>query len=76
MEKAPGIELAQVWDRLEPRDKVPLVKQLAGICARLLGSKFLSYGALYFRKDLKDSKSHVVDDMFEIGPTTARSWFE
>ena len=76
MEKALGVELAQAWERLEPRDKVPIVKQLAGICARLSECRFPSYGALYFRKDLRHSESHVLDDTFAIGPTTTRSWFD
>ena len=76
MEKAAGVELAQVWGDLEPRDKVSLVKQLADISSRLGENRFSSYGALYFQKDLSQAEKHAIDDTFAIGPTTARAWFD
>lgn len=76
MEKAPGIELTNVWDNLQPRDKVTLVKQLADITARLSSAHFSYYGSLYHQKDLSETEGKTIDNRFAIGPTTARAWFD
>ncbi|KAK2761259.1 hypothetical protein FQN54_001781 [Arachnomyces sp. PD_36] len=76
MEKAPGVELAQVWGKIKSRDKVTLVKQLADITAKLSGAQFPYYGSLYYRKDISETEGKTIDNTFTIGPTTARAWFD
>lgn len=76
MEKAPGVELSHVWDTLQPRVKVTLVKQLADITAKLSNARFPYYGSLYYQKDISETEGRQIDNTFAIGPITARSWFD
>ncbi|OJJ42503.1 hypothetical protein ASPZODRAFT_105245 [Penicilliopsis zonata CBS 506.65] len=76
MEKAPGVELGRRWDQLKARDKLSIVKQLAGITCTLAQSRFPCYGSLYKRRDVAPSESIPVDDEFAIGPTVGRAWFD
>ncbi|KAF2667398.1 hypothetical protein BT63DRAFT_456698 [Microthyrium microscopicum] len=76
MEKNPGIELARVWDDLEGRQKIDIVRQLAVFTSRLSKAHFPAYGSLYYSKDLPDINNKLVDDTFSVGPTTSRAWFD
>jgi hypothetical protein len=76
MEKAPGVELGQIWEDLKSRDKLSIVKQIAAITCTLARSQFPYHGALYRRQDVSQSESFFLDDEFAIGPTTGRAWFD
>lgn len=76
MEKCPGIELSVVWNELAGKQKIEIVKQLATFTARLSNARFPYYGSLYYTKDIANIKETQVDDMFSVGPTTSRAWFD
>lgn len=81
MEKAQGIELGRLWDKMTGRQKAGLVKQLANITAKLSRTHFPACGSLYYQRDISNlncSESAIVptDDDFAIGPITTRSWFD
>ncbi|KAF2429576.1 kinase-like protein [Tothia fuscella] len=76
MEKCPGIELGRVWDELAGKEKIEIVKQLATFTARLSNARFPYYGSLYYTRDIHDVKAMQVDDIFSVGPTTSRTWFD
>lgn len=40
MEKAPGLELGQIWDKLKAREKLAIVKQIASINSSLANPGF------------------------------------
>lgn len=72
MEKAAGIELESVWEKMTPRDKFAVAKQLASITASLSRARFSHLGSLYYRRDIDPAEGVPVDKTFAIGPTTAR----
>ncbi|KAH8704499.1 kinase-like domain-containing protein [Phaeosphaeriaceae sp. PMI808] len=76
MEKCPGIELGRVWDELAGKEKIEIVKQLAAFTARLSNARFPYYGALYYTRDIHNVKGMQVDNIFSVGPTTSRTWFD
>lgn len=76
MEKCPGIELSRIWDELTGKEKIEIVKQLATFTARLSNARFPYYGSLYYTRDIHDVVGMEVDDIFSVGPTTGRTWFD
>ncbi|KAF2229901.1 kinase-like protein [Viridothelium virens] len=76
MDKCPGIELGRVWDDLPGKKRIEIVRQLAGFTARLSKAPFPAYGSLYYSKDISDVNSRTVDDIFSVGPTVSRTWFD
>ncbi|RDW93617.1 uncharacterized protein DSM5745_00939 [Aspergillus mulundensis] len=76
MERAPGVELARVWDQFKGREKVAIVKQVAAITCKLARARFQANGALYKREDVAAAESIAIDEHFAIGPTVGRSWFD
>lgn len=76
MEKGPGIELSHVWDELTGREEIQVVKQLATFTARLSNARFPYFGSLYYTSHIHDIKGMKVDDVFSVGPTTSRTWFD
>ncbi|RAH39785.1 uncharacterized protein BO95DRAFT_486701 [Aspergillus brunneoviolaceus CBS 621.78] len=76
MEKARGIELSRVWETLKPREKLSIVQQLGSITSRLSSGRFPAHGSLYLREDVAESEALAGDDVFAIGPTTGRAWFD
>ncbi|KAE8150026.1 hypothetical protein BDV25DRAFT_129895 [Aspergillus avenaceus] len=76
MEMAQGIELGHKWESLKPRDKLSIVKQISSITSTLSRAKFPSYGSLYLREDLSESEGIKFDNVFAIGPTVGRAWFD
>jgi hypothetical protein len=76
MERAPRVELGQMWEGLKGRDKLSIVKRIAAITCTLARSQFPCHGALYRRQDVTLSESIILDDEFSIGPTIGRAWFD
>lgn len=76
MEKCPGIELGRLWDGISAKEKIDIVRQLANYLARLSKARFPYYGSLYYTKDIPEIKGTTVDDIFSVGPTTSRTWFD
>jgi hypothetical protein len=76
MEKCPGIELGRLRDDMSAKQKIDIVRQLADFLARLSKARFPYYGSLYYSKDIPDITGTEVDEVFSVGPTTSRTWFD
>ena len=76
MEKCPGVELGRVWNRLAGKEKIEIVEQVAAFTARLASTRFPYYGSLHYSGDLLNFEGMQVDDMFSVGLTTSRTWFD
>ncbi|KAG6191222.1 hypothetical protein E4U10_004525 [Claviceps purpurea] len=87
MEKVNGVELQQVWPRMEVEDRRELVKAVTAHQKSWASVIFDKYGSLYFAEDFKVEKipslvytkekgQKVEDSRFVIGPSTSRDMFE
>lgn len=83
MEKVPGIELERVWPGMNIKDRLALVKTIAGFQKAWTSVSFKKFGSLYYAKDLDKSTGDeplyvdtngidVIDQKFAIGPSTGR----
>jgi hypothetical protein len=85
MEKAPGIQLSELWDEMHSQKKYGIIKQLVGFEKALATAKLPAYGSLYYSDDLPKPISAIalpVMDVngskksFSIGPTNNRKYFD
>ncbi|KAF2457269.1 phosphotransferase enzyme family protein [Lineolata rhizophorae] len=88
IEKAPGVELRNVWNDLKDREKIETARQLSELVARIGQCQFSHYGALYFADDIPEISGTLVnfkhlgmsvtptEKRFAIGPTNDRRWFD
>ncbi|KAG5961937.1 hypothetical protein E4U56_003610 [Claviceps arundinis] len=77
MEKVNGVELQQVWPRMEVEDRRELVKSVTAYQKSWASVTFDKYGSLYFAEDFKGENGQKVEDSrFVIGPSTSRDMFE
>lgn len=83
MEKVLGIELEHVWPKMNIKDRLAVVKAIAGFQKAWMSVSFTKYGSLYFSGDLEDTPSsqplyidangrRIVNERFAVGPSTAR----
>jgi hypothetical protein len=77
MEKARGIQLADVWGDMNQLNQFKLIQCLTQLDSQLALMKFPAYGNLYFRDAAPRCLSPVVriDDEYCIGPAYNASWF-
>jgi hypothetical protein len=84
MEKAPGIQLFERWDKISEMDKLGVVKQLAKIEGEMTGIRFPASGSLYLRESMseEDGDAYITLDhdadpsgRFCIGPSCERGWY-
>ncbi|KAG6152029.1 hypothetical protein E4U51_000513 [Claviceps purpurea] len=87
MEKVNGVELQQVWPRMEVEDRRELVKAVTAYQKFWASVTFDKYGSLYFTEDFKgenitslvytkEKGQKVEDSRFVIGPSTSRDMFD
>lgn len=85
MEKAPGIQLSELWGEMHSQKKYGIIKQLVGFEKALTTAKLPAYGSLYYSDDLPKHISAIalpVMDVngstksFSIGPTNNRKYFD
>ncbi|KAG5986368.1 hypothetical protein E4U52_000301 [Claviceps spartinae] len=89
MEKVNGVELQQVWPRMEVEDRRELVKSVTAYQKSWASVTFDKYGSLYVAEDFKgenisflvytneiEKGQKVEDSRFVIGPSTSRDMFE
>ncbi|KAF2423572.1 phosphotransferase enzyme family protein [Tothia fuscella] len=86
MEKVAGVQLGQLWSKMELVDKMRLRLDLSRLQSLWLSLKFNGYGALYYSRDLENPHRSVLytqssgepisDRNFTIGPVTGRQWFD
>ena len=84
MQKAPGVQLSDVWDAMELGARMQLRLNLALHQEAWLSVSFREYGALYYASDLPGGTSgylytnqnsdKIYDPRFRVGPMTGRDW--
>jgi len=85
MEKAPGIQLSELWDGMHSRKKYDIIKQLVGFEKAFAAAKLPAYGSLYYSDNLPESTLAIAlpgmdvkgrDESFSICPTKNRKHFD
>lgn len=87
MEKAPGVQLAGVWEELDENQRRQILEAIIQFEKRFAVSTFSAIGSLYYAEDMildgrplrvEELEPNLVsnDRQFVIGPTTARQWFD
>ncbi|KAL1874972.1 hypothetical protein Plec18167_005640 [Paecilomyces lecythidis] len=81
MEKAPGVQLNEIWHRLDIEGRLNVVKKIAKYQADWTAVSFSKFGGLYYKQDLISAPSlvytdkegkEVTDERFAVGPSTSR----
>ncbi|RHZ57500.1 uncharacterized protein CDV56_108101 [Aspergillus thermomutatus] len=82
MENVRGVQLSQIWDRLNVEVKLEVLKKVALYQDSWAQTRFSQYGSLYYKQDLAHSApsvqytdtngQDVVDDRFAVGPSMSR----
>lgn len=86
MEKVPGIQLAEVWGKMDIEKHITIVKAIACFQKKWMSISFNQFGSLYYAADL-DKASRclsytncngvtVTDPKFAVGPSTAREFYD
>ncbi|EPQ51183.1 hypothetical protein GLOTRDRAFT_141032 [Gloeophyllum trabeum ATCC 11539] len=81
MEKAPGIEVSTVWDKLSRRQQRELVINWLEIEKRLMAPISGGYGSLYYRADVEPSQylslypNDEYQSDFVVGPSVERHFW-
>lgn len=82
MEKAAGIELGKVWDKMSSDAKDAVVREWVGIESSLLAPISGGYGSVFYRDDIDQTLSRdiLVDgtrqDRFVVGPSVSPDFWE
>lgn len=85
MEKAKGVPLESVYDRMGIKQRWPLVQTLADYQLSWAAASFQQYGSLYYKEDLEtsvtDNNMFKPDDLgkasrFAVGPSISAEWNE
>ena len=87
MQKAPGVQLGHVWDKMEFEDRLDVVKQIVRYQKKWMSATFTRCGSLYFAHDLvsqspknplyiKDQGTAVENQRFAVGPSTGREYYD
>ena len=85
MEKVQGIPLRLVWDKLDTRQKLPILLQAVGWYKAWLSIRFLQSGCIYFADDLdgvepqeflysRRDGQRMRSERFQMGPSVGREW--
>lgn len=80
MEKASGVQLFQVWEKMSKTERPPLIRSLARLEAQLSAIRFPASGGLYLQKKPNISNCTSVDKdidptgSFCIGPSCDRAY--
>lgn len=87
MQKAPGVQLQQVWNDMEIEDRLKIVKQIVHYQKKWSSISFNKFGGLYFAYD---KRKHELQDLlyfdehgtamgnqrFAVGPSTGREYYD
>ena len=79
MEKALGVPLKSVWQKLGLADRFALTKNICRFQAAWTSATYEGYGSIYYASDLKGLDglslgSPTGDGKYVLGPTTGRDW--
>ena len=80
MERAKGIPLLSVWEKMGRKRRGQVMKQLVEFDSKLLAMKLSGYGSIYLKQDLPDSytlplSSDPALSDYCLGPSVALSWW-
>jgi hypothetical protein len=75
MEKAPGIEVSQVWPQLSEEQRLALIAEIVRIQKEALEHRLPCYGSIFFFQDIGPEMVSVIDETFAIRPTMDRSFW-
>jgi Phosphotransferase enzyme family len=80
MERARGVPLLSVWDKMGRKRRGQLMTQLVEMDSKLLALNLSGYGSIYLKRDLPESSGIPlsVDPAFSeycLGPSVERSWW-
>lgn len=62
MEKVRGVQLDNVWPRMDIKQRFELVKTIARYQKAWMSKSFTKYGSLYYSKDLQSSGCILVNE--------------
>lgn len=81
MEKAQGVQLKEIWNKLDIEVRLNIVKKIAKYQADWTSISFSKFGGLYYKQDLVSTPSlvytniegkEITDERFAVGPSTSR----
>lgn len=84
MEKAPGVQLDQIWNQLDIGEMWKVTQSIAKYQALWAEVSFAQFGSLYYKQDLAsaqslvcyhsngDAREVVTNEKFAVGPSTSR----
>ncbi|PGH15602.1 hypothetical protein AJ80_05466 [Polytolypa hystricis UAMH7299] len=81
MEKLPGIQLDEIWNKLDVAARLKIVKKIAMCQADWTMTSFSQFSSLYYKQDILSAKSlvytdkdgnQITDSRFAIGLSTSR----
>ncbi|EEQ27989.1 hypothetical protein McanCB56680_006204 [Microsporum canis] len=90
MERVGGRQLSEVWDSMSERQRFDLVKSVVEIEMKLVNTRFMGHGSLYYKARFGDSDPKYIEAIspnrvpcgreedasrFVIGPTTERAFY-
>lgn len=81
MEKAQGVQLKEIWNKLDIEVRLNIVKKIAKYQTDWTSISFSKFGGLYYKQDLVSTQSlvytniegkEITDERFAVGPSTSR----
>ncbi|KAG8527832.1 uncharacterized protein KY384_006748 [Bacidia gigantensis] len=86
MEKAPGIELENVWEGMSGQQRWEVLKQVVAFEKKFASTRFKAYGSLYYPQDIPNvtdarleytnEDGETQNSEFAVGPSNSRSFFD
>lgn len=85
MEKAAGVQLDQVWPKMDIQERFALTKSIARLQKAWMSTSFQDYGSLFYSPDLDESIPcgliniygyMTKDSRFTVGPSAGREFFD
>ena len=87
MQKAPGVQLEQVWSGMELENRLEVVKQILRYQKKWTSTSFEQFGSLYFAHDVGKQNSQdplyfdehgtaMKNQRFAVGPSTGREYYD
>ncbi|KAI9670783.1 MAG: hypothetical protein M1817_003894 [Caeruleum heppii] len=81
MEKAPGVQLFKVWDKISEAGRLDLIESLTQLESQLAALAFPAYGSLFHRHSITKDTERILletsldpDGEFCVGPACGPAW--
>lgn len=87
MQKAPGIQLEDVWTGMGLKERVKVVEQILRYQQKWKSISFKQFGSLYFAQDVRKQNSQaplyldehgtgIENQKYAVGPSTGREYYD